>query len=294
MKKKLPKSRAFSIIIFSTALIFSLNFLIIQGIQKYKKQRLVLDKYNITKIAQVQKDINLDSQYLAELLNLSKDKNINIFLFDTEQAKEKLMKSYLIKNVNSIKKLRPDCIYLDIDVRKPIAILKDFDNLLIDEDKNIFPFKPFFKNLDLVHLIIGLDDFKNFCMIDKKEAKLSLDILNYLKKSSSFDIKKIKLIDSSNAYNKSYGKRQIIIQTEEEIAALKGEKKVIFIFPMVLRFSPDNYHEQLQNYLSLKEKILKDYENQIRSLGSIPKEDIVRFDSKTIDLRISKLAFIDK
>ena len=51
-----------------------------------------------------------------------------------------------------------------------------------------------------------------------------------------------------------------------------------------------NYQQQLDNYFILKNKILEDYEKQIENIST--NESQVYFDSKTIDLRLDKLAFI--
>ena len=149
MTEKLPKSKAFFWIIFSTLIISGFNYFVITKIKKYRQTRYVLEKYNIKTIYQDKKDVNLDLNldvnYLAEMLDLSFDKPTNIFLFDEKEAAKKLLKSPLIIDA-TLKKMKPDCIFVDYTLRKPKAALFDFDNILIDQEGYIFPKDPFFKD----------------------------------------------------------------------------------------------------------------------------------------------------
>lgn len=100
------------------------------------------------------------------------------------------------------------------------------------------------------------------------------------------------MLDTSRAYLQSYGKREIVLQIDEIVKINKEQKKTEFVFPKILRLSNTNFLEQISNYASLRKKIIKDYENQAVNFEATP--GIVRFSPKTIDLRISKLAFIDQ
>ncbi len=291
MNKKIPKSKAIFWIFFSTLIIFGFNYFVVTGIKKYRRAKLIDEKYNIKTICQNQKSINLDVNYLAQLLDLSFDNPVNIFMFDEEKAVEKLLKSPLIIDAQ-VKKMKPDCIFVDYTLRKPIAILHDFENTLIDQDGFIFPKDPFFKDLELCKIYLNLDEFKGFKKIETKEAKLALDILSKLKSLGFTDLVNITMLDTSRAYLQSYGKREIILQIDEIITIKNQQKNKKFIFPKILRLSSYNFLEQISNYVSLRKKILKDYESQVENLQT--NLDVVRFNPKTIDLRISKLAFIDR
>ena len=128
--------------------------------------------------------------------------------------------------------------------------------------------------------------------INKKKVKLFLKSLIKLESSGFSDLVKITMLDTSRAFLQSYGKREIVLQIDEVVSINKEEKNVQFVFPKILRLSTDNFLEQLSNYASLRKKIIKDYENQASSFEVT--SDVVRFNPKTIDMRISKLAFIDQ
>ena len=146
--------------------------------------------------------------------------------------------------------------------------------------------------MKLCKIYLNLDEFQGYKKIDTKEAQLAIDILQKLKNSGFTDIVKITLLDTSRAFAQSYGKREIIMQVDEEISINKNQKEVLFVFPKILRLPMNNYLEQISNYVALREKIIKDYKNQASLFEA--SADIVRFNPKTIDLRISKLAFIDQ
>ncbi|NGX27836.1 MAG: hypothetical protein K940chlam1_00005 [Candidatus Anoxychlamydiales bacterium] len=291
MQKKLKLSQAFFWIILSTIIFSSFNFFVFFQIKKYKQNKYKDEKYNIKKIYQ-SNQVSLDVNYLSELMHLSTDNPTNIFLFDEVKAQKKLLSSPLIIDAN-IKKNKPDCLSLDLKIRHPKALLYDYDNIAIDEEGFIFFLKPFFNNLDLPSVYLDLGRFSGLKKIEKKEATLALDILQKLQTSGFSDLAKIKLLDTSRAFIRSYGKREVLLQIDEQINAYKDQKNVKLVFPTILRLSQNNLLEQISNYISLREKILKDYENQLKHISD-PSQDVVTFKPKTIDLRISKLAFIDQ
>jgi len=291
MKKKLKLAHALFWILFSTFIISGSSYFIFSQVRKLKKNKLISTKYNIKTIAQSQNDITLDVNYLAELMSLSSNKPTNIFLFDENKARENLLSSPMIKEAK-IKKIKPNCIFVDYKIRKPIAYLYDFENIAIDEDGYIFPINPFYLPSDFCKFFLNVDEFKGFEKIDSKKAIYALDIYKNLKNSGFADLVRIKVLDTSRLEFESYGKREILLFIEEEIKVRKNQKDRIVIFPTILRLALNNYLEQIGNYISLREKILKDYENQIKSIDL--ENEIVKFKPKTIDLRLSKLAFIDQ
>jgi hypothetical protein len=292
MKKRLKFSEALFWIIFSTIIISGFNYFIFSQVKKKQKKKLVSSKYHIKTIAQNQNDICLDVDYLAELLNLSIDKPTNLFLFDENKAKENLLSSPLIKKVTEIKKIKPNCIFVDYEIRNPVGYICGFENVAIDEEGYIFPINPFFPDMDLCKFCFDLNNIDEYKKNQTNQAVLILDIYKKLKNSGFADLVKIKILDASRLDAQSYGKRELIIFIEEEVIVHKDKADITVIFPMILRLALNNYLEQIGNYVSLRKKILKDYENQIKSSNIV--NHIIRFKPKTIDLRISKLAFIDQ
>ena len=89
-------------------------------------------KYQIISIIQTGPEKEaLKTVYLAELLSLSSDSFASLYDFDCKEGEKKLLLSPLISSA-SIKKMEPDALYIDYEVRKPIAWLSDYQNIGID------------------------------------------------------------------------------------------------------------------------------------------------------------------
>ena len=290
-QKKIKFSLALFLILISTFIFSGFNYFIYVQIKKRGKLRLVDPKYNIEIISQEDRKNSLDVNYLAELIGLSKEKKINIYAFDEKSATRMLLKSPIIKTANVIK-IKPNNIFIDYSMRDPIAELYDFENVAIDAEGYLFPLKPYFKDKKLPSLYLSLERFEGFIKINDKRAALAMDILKKLKTSGFCDLIKIKSIDTSRILFKSYGKREIIISIKEDLKIEKNNKVTVVSFPIILRLGLNNYQKQISNYLSLREQILKDYERQLAEMEKLPSN--INFDTKVIDLRISKLAFIDQ
>ena len=86
-------------------------------------------------------------------------------------------------------------------------------------------------------------------------------------------------VDLSNAFASSYGQRQIVLEFHDRTKRLVGGLPSVEVQTRILRLAPDNYKEQLANYL-----VLRGY------LRQQPKFDQGKV--SIIDLRLSELAFI--
>lgn len=291
MNTKLKLSKALFWIFLSTLVVSGTNFFVFLQIKKHQKSRVLSEKYQIKTIAQMQNETTLDVNYLAELMGLSYNKPTNLFLFDVNMAKNRLLLSPIIKEAE-VKKIKPNCIFVDYKIRKPIAYLYDLENVAIDEEGYIFPVNPFYPPLNLCKFYLNLEEFKGYKKNSAPRVLYAIDILKKLQNSGFTDLVRVKMIDTSRLELSSYGQREILLFIEEEIKLKKNQKEVVIIFPTILRLALNNYLEQMGNYISLREKILKDYENQMKLLEF--STEVVKFKPKTIDLRLSKLAFIDQ
>lgn len=228
----------------------------------------------------------LKTVYLAELLNLSCDCPQSIFNFDPERARQKLLRSPVIKEAQ-IKLLKPSSIHIDYTVRKPIAWLGDYDNCAIDEEGYLFPVTPFFSPKKLPEIYLGLAPFEISAgwgrPLQGKSVDLALHILNLLSEPAYRDLFNNQRIDVSKAFAESYGVREIVIQTEDEMV----EKDKTVIIPRLLRLSTKNYAQELGNYLKLRKQLL---EQERKDLALNPADKTT---PKVIDFRIPSLAFID-
>jgi hypothetical protein len=314
MKKKIIIIPALALVLFS--LIFFIN----KKVQKSRNSK----KYNISKIFQTgeQKEV-LSSLYLSQLLDLSVDKPTNYFLFDTKLANKKLLKSPLIKKAN-VKKNKPNAVYVDYTIRKPLFVLFDYENVAIDEDGYLFPISPFLSPKDLVKVILlndknslkdSLDFFNDNSFTDlansaSKEFNLAKNIYSLFCSCSELNFKdgfKLKKIDVSKAFLENLAKQEIVISLEEHIFIKQDPvHQVRAVFPKILRLSVDDLAKQLGNYLELRKKIRQDYERQLKNSSAIEavgandigasdigSDNKVVFSQKVIDFRIDKIAFID-
>lgn len=262
-----------------------------------QKKRLLSPKYEISTIMQTGTEVRaLNTSYLAELLDLSIDQPKSLYAVDVKAAKEKLLKSPLIRRAK-VKRMLPATLYIDYEVRKPIAKLGDYENIAIDEEGYLFPMSPFlssFENLPEIYLGLPAFEAKEDSFgrkggrwnepLQSSFFDLALDILALLKDE---EIRLIK-VDVSKAEEKSLGQREIVLQTEESLALQDGH--ITCTFPKTLRLSSKDYKQQLKNFLSLKKTMMEDYEKQLMA-AELPQSR--RFSSRIVDLRIAHLAFVE-
>ena len=261
-----------------------------------KHKKLHDERYRITSLIQTgpEKEV-LKTVYLAELLGLSSNAPTNLYKFNLELAKDALLASPLIRSVE-LKKQAPSTLYIDYEVRTPIAWIGDYKNIAIDRDGMLFPVAPFFSPKQMPEIYLGLPSFgapeDSFgraggrwkAPLKNRHLNLAFDVLQTFEGSPWKEGLKIQRIDVSNAFAPSLGRREIVLFTEEEI--LVGGKQ--FVFPKVLRLSPKDYTQQLQNFFSLRKTMLEDYRRQLASASAGG-----RFSPRIVDLRISQLAFVE-
>ena len=125
-----------------------------------------------------------------------------------------------------------------------------------------------------------------------KQTLLALQLIEELSHHKLRDKFTLISIDVSKAFAPSKGKREIVVEIEDELILSHNGKKHILTFPKLLRFSPKNYPQQLGNFLTLQNKMHQDYGKQIGNISDL--EENIRFAKKVVDLRIDDLAFIDE
>lgn len=277
------------------SLIFIITFIFLPFYLKaWKEKRKSDKKFNITLLIQTGPEKEaLKSLYLEELMGLSIDKPINIYAFDEKEAKKRLLLSPVIEKA-VVKKIKPSAVYVDYKVKDPVALLYDLKNVAIDKKGYIFPTN-FFAPKNLPEIYLGNTSFleeKDFWQkpLISENVQLALKILKILDaiQDGSFLIKRI---DVSNMFA-SYGKREIVLILEHFLNVSENGKEITLIFPRILRLPFGDFEKQLGNYFILQEKMARDYKKQIDIKKDLP--PTLRFASKTVDLRISKLAFVDQ
>lgn len=224
------------------------------------EKRLHDDRFTITSIIETHKGEALPPGYLAQILYLNY--KTNLYRFSALSAGRALRADPFFRKAE-VKKVYPDKIWVDYQTRKPIAVVDDFTNTVIDADGVLFAKAPLFekKNLPSIYLGIGNLSGKIWGTKVKTPAfELGTKIFEFFKKN--FESNTLEKIDVADAYAASFGKRQIILVLKEA----KGSQ--------ILRLPTDNYQIALANYQVLRSKILQNETAEV------------------IDLRIPHLAFL--
>lgn len=261
------------------------------GYSLWKKQRtekLQSAAYQISSIIQTGPEKEaLKTSYLAELLGLSADTPMQLYALNIKKAQKQLTSSPLIANAK-VKRLPPSTLYIDYEVRKPIARLSDFNNTAIDREGYLFPIDPFFSPKRLPEIYLGLPATTGW-HVKSPYFDLALEILQFLETAPWKEGLRIERIDVSNAFAPSLGQREVVLFTEEELSVRKENGEVICVFPKILRLAPKDYTQQLSNFFALRRTMMEDYRKQVATL-----EEGGRFAPRIIDLRIPQLAFVEK
>lgn len=256
--------------------------------KNYRSDKLTHEKYRITAIIQTGPEKEaLKTAYLAELMDLSVDRPQNLYAFDLKKAENKLLLSPLIRRAE-LKRLAPSTLFIDYEVRKPLAYLADFENAGIDADGYVFPIEPFFSPKRLPEIYLGIAD-KSQIPIKSPYLELALEILKFLESAPWEEGLQVLKIDVSSAFEPSLGRREVVLTTEEEISMRNESGSILCKFPKIIRLCPKGYQHQLVNFFKLQKTMMDDYRKQITSLKSGGS-----FSPRIVDLRIPQLAFVEK
>lgn len=251
-------------------------------------QKLHSEAYQIKAIVQTGPEKEaLKTAYLAELLGLSADSFAQLYAFNLKKAEEALLQSPLIANAK-VKRMPPNTLYIDYEVRRPIGWLADFKNIAIDQEGYLFPVAPFLTPKRLPEIYLGISSFQGW-HYDSPSLQLALGILKILETAPWTRGLRIERVDVSNAFAPSLGTREIVLITDEEMTIRKENGEMICHFPKILRLSTKDYEKQLNNFFTLRQKMMDDYKKQLLAVKKGG-----RFAPRIIDLRIPQLAFVEK
>lgn len=297
-KPALSLSKAFLLIFLSVCLISGTFGLSLCFYKHLKRLKYADPAYTIVALVQTSADADgLKTAYLAELLDLSIDRPVNLYSFNSKEAESKLLKTSVLKTVK-VRKILPGTIHVEYAKRKPVAYYGDYANTAVDAEGVIFPFKPFFTLKNLPEVITGYDLLSEpgICKeciwgqkIKNRWLDLAFDFLSlqplFLKNQTH-----LKCIDVSHAFAGTVGEREVVLMLEDRIVRVKDGRSILCVYPRHLRLSVDTYHQQLANYFSLQ-KHLKEME---RRQSMEAKEEAEQSITTVIDLRILDLAFFQK
>jgi hypothetical protein len=161
-----------------------------------------------------------------------------------------------------------------------------------------FPFYPFLSPKNLPYIYFGLSSFgQGSTNSDKpivrwKEAMTGIYVnlaFSLLQLIHEVGLSNVVRIDLSHAFASSCGKREIVLTVDHVIVQWQNGLEQQIVFPHLLRLGTKNYREQLINYLNLKEELI---EQEKKSALLQINQPFLRLREKVIDLRLSKLAFV--
>lgn len=277
----MPVNRAILWILVSTLLISGSAFMSWLYYLHVRERRLHDDQYRIVALIQSTPQADsLKSVYLAELLDLSLDRPINLYQFNAQEAAQSLLNHPLIKAV-TIKKILPGSLYIYYEMRTPFAYVGDLANTAIDEEGYLFPFRPFFTPKHLPKLYLGLE--REECkwgsyVKDLASVQLAFDLLYQFRRQLHEDQFYLKQLDVAQSQADSYGQRQIVMVLEK---ARQNQVQLSHHPLIFLRLNCDQTEQGLANFQTLQRAL------------SEQKEDCETNEENTIvDLRIPHLAFI--
>lgn len=276
MKKKILFNLAFTTILL-VALGLFLRFVV-------SKRDILQKDYYITYIQQESTSLDsLQTDQIAEILELAADKE-TVFSKDLLRRFQEKMDEVSFIETAALKFIKPDTLYIEYALRKPIAVLVDYQNAAIDKNGYKFPLMDFYTYKELPEIYLGTHLQDN--PITHKSFFLAYDLfrlLDQVKVTKPFFLKRI---DVSNAYHNNFGKREIIICLENRYQDKKS--KEVFSFPHFLRLGTNNFEKQLGNYFSLYEELCSIEQSQ-----AAVSLEIKQFAEKVFDLRLDNLAYID-
>lgn len=284
MSEKIPLSKALLWILGSTLVISGIAFMAWLYFLHLKERRQQDDQYRIAAIIQSnsQKDA-LKTAYLAEQLDLSLDRPVNLYHFDAKQGMKLLLANPLMKEA-SIQKILPGTLLIRYQIREPTAYVGDYANTVIDREGILFPFRPFFTPKRLPILYLGLEE-KGWqwgsSLANEFSLKLAFSVIEQFEQLNQNRFK-VKQLDVSQAQEDSYGQRQVVLVLEENPSDWNSSTGQLYLY---LRLNADDPAQALINFHTLQRKLFERSEEQ-HSLNNIANGSL------WIDLRIPHLAFI--
>lgn len=270
---KIPLSRAIWTLFWTTCLICGTAGVGLAYYENFKWRRAHNDKYRLVAIVQTcPAKESLKTTYLAELLNLSIDKPLNLYQFNLQSAKRTLLTSPLIKDA-LVAKIYPGTLYVDYTLRSPIAFLTDYSNTALDDEGVPIPFKPFFtpKKLPDIYLGLNTEEIKELWgkRLEDPRISLAMTLLDFVSNHLVDARCRIRRIDVSRAFA-PFGQREVIVVLEELVE--KQKQPALVVSQRILRINSDTYKQELSRFAALH--------------SHLGEENVV------IDLRIPQLAFI--
>lgn len=196
------------------------GWLLYKKLQQKKRQD---PAYVVTAIeSETEGDEILRPEIIAEWLNLSSEKKVNLYAINPKKAAAWLRKQMIVKSV-SVTRKPPSTLVVHSEIRKPVAFVGERSNIAIDKEGNVFPFHPFYTPKKLPKLYIG----------KKENFSVAQRVLEWFLEKGLLG--SVDTIDVRNAKAPSLGEREVVI-------AISGS---------YARINPDALEKGLEKFLKL-------------------------------------------
>lgn len=279
MKTRLPLHKALLGICVSVLLVSGSVGIGLLYWRHHRMERAGDPRYTIVAIIQsCDSNEPLQTDYLAELLGLSVDRPSNLYRFDTKEGMNKLLAGPTIKAAE-IKKILPGMVYVKYTMRKPSYYIGDYTNTAMDSDGFLIPAKPFYTPKNIPTLVLGLpEDLMWGTNIESEKTDLAKKLDEAIRLINFSPATRLRSVDVSRAFSENLGQREIVLFFE---TTAHRENSHSSLQVSVVRFAPDNWRSQVQNYARLHERIAAGTYEKYSTRGRY-----------VVDMRISSLAYI--
>ncbi len=260
-KRKIPLRQAVVYIGLSICLISGSATLAWCWYQYILSARKEESKYTITALIQTGRKDSLACWQLEELLDLSKDRPENFYAFDTKAATKKLEALSLFKKAH-VRKVRPNMVHVDYELRSPRIRIADFENVGCDAEGYCFPLTPFFSQRELVEVFLGIDKVSWDSPLHSQQVDLAFGIIDATTRLFLPSLQ-LERVDVSRFSAASCGQKEIVLRC-------RYGAKTIFV-----RLLPQDAYLRLQDL--------------VRIQNLLDKQEAVRL---VVDLRCPKIGLL--
>lgn len=148
---------------------------------------------------------------VAEWLNLSVTKTMNLYRLNLNEAKKKIERQLPVKRA-IVSRIPPSTLMVEIEMRRPIALVGERSNIGIDEEGNVFPLVPFYTPKKLPKIFVG----------HRNNFPLVVAVLKSLDKRG--ELGNVELVDAEKANALSFGERELVILSNGVFSRLDPAK----------------------------------------------------------------------
>ena len=186
-------------------------------LDKEAHRRIHDPQYHIVAIVQTHETSDrVSSGYLAECLDLSCDRPVNLYAFDVEKGRSSLLSNPLIFSA-TLQKIPPGTLHILYRMRQPIGYVGDVTNTAVDQEGVLFPVSPFYSPKKIPRIFLGLPSEKLSWGTRILDEPIFQRVLATLQASEGIGLE---LIDCSRIEEKTLGTRELVLHTKEGIFLL--------------------------------------------------------------------------